>query len=645
MKNVFYLIIPLVFVFVLSACGKNANMYIVSFETNIDIKIDDIVLSEGSVLKLSDLPVKDVDGHEFYGWYVDSNFQEEFIETIISTNLVIYGKYVEYSAIPEVKALNTLKVVNKTYVDITLSEWALGYDVIWESSNENAISNSGKYMFVSEDTEVTLKASIASGDKVFTKEFKILVQIFPYETLFNTAIQAIKFESLITKDITLRTSFGNGIIGEWSSSDENVISNSGVVTRGDIEKIVTLTLKLKLNDKEKTSTFELTVSKKDPDMSNPQYFIDSLSSNDLDVNKTIMNIDEIKSYNQIVLNSSGTNVVDLTILDQTVTGTYVNGRITNYSSISKYKIYNNGVVITSAQQQAILDNRNLSAIPSSVNVKYAVSTNHTSLRSYPTEFYSETSAIDRFQETGFSTGIPMIVYHQSLDKNWYYVRMYNYDGWVKASDIALCSRDEFLKFCKPENFIVVLTNLLKVEEQYIRMGYKLPYKSKTETTYILEFPTRNIEGNLILKDVVLNKSDEISDGFIPYNYTNLLQQGFKLLNMKYSWGDKIYDGLDCSSTMAAIYSCFGFVIGRNTSNQWKTNIYGKSFSSFSESEMKKYQVGTLIFTSSHVMMYIGTDANGNCWLLHNTTSGNICKLQTLKDYGTGSIRYTLVFHN
>jgi len=40
-------------------------------------------------------------------------------------------------------------------------------------------------------------------------------------------------------------------------------------------------------------------------------------------------------------------------------------------------------------------------------------------------------------------------------------------------------------------------------------------------------------------------------------------------------------------------------------------------------------------------MLLGVDQSGTAWLLHNTTSGNICKLQTLQSYGTSSILYIL----
>ena len=53
---------------------------------------------------------------------------------------------------------------------------------------------------------------------------------------------------------------------------------------------------------------------------------------------------------------------------------------------------------------------------------------------------------------------------------------------------------------------------------------------------------------------------------------------------------------------------------------------------------KKYNPGTMIFSSGHVMLYIGENANGSSYILHNTTSGNgECILQALSSYGGSRI--------
>src|SRR5690606_14498292 len=98
-----------------------------------------------------------------------------------------------------------------------------------------------------------------------------------------------------------------------------------------------------------------------------------------------------------------------------------------------------------------------------------------------------------------------------------------------------------------------------INDQIIRMGYTIPYASKTSEAFELEFPTRKSDGTLEIKNISYPNDGSVSDGYIEYTYKNLLTQAYKLVGMQYSWGDKITDGLDCSSTQAAIYNCFGFI--------------------------------------------------------------------------------------
>ena len=90
--------------------------------------------------------------------------------------------------------------------------------------------------------------------------------------------------------------------------------------------------------------------------------------------------------------------------------------------------------------------------------------------------------------------------------------------------------------------------------------------------------------------------------------------------------------------MNAIYRCFGFVMPRNTSNQNAIPTFGSKVSGVTNSSIQNYKPGTMIFSSSHVMLYIGENASGEAYILHNTTSGNgECILQALNSYGGSKI--------
>ena len=126
-------------------------------------------------------------------------------------------------------------------------------------------------------------------------------------------------------------------------------------------------------------------------------------------------------------------------------------------------------------------------------------------------------------------------------------------------------------------------------------------------------------------------------------YENLYKQAFKLLGIIYSWGDKEKEGRDCSSTQKEVYASFGFKLPRNAGSQNKIPSYGSKPAGITIKElMTDYHPGTLIFSSGHVMMYIGEDEEGISYIFHNTSAGNgECILQRVDSYGIYKIIGTL----
>jgi hypothetical protein len=86
---------------------------------------------------------------------------------------------------------------------------------------------------------------------------------------------------------------------------------------------------------------------------------------------------------------------------------------------------------------------------------------------------------------------------------------------------------------------------------------------------------------------------------------------------------------------------------RNTSNQRKIDNYGINVNGINGAYLKaNYRPGSLIFSSGHVMMYIGEDLNGKSYILHNTSSNDgKCILQSLDSYGGNKIIAVLKLYN
>ena len=354
-----------------------------------------------------------------------------------------------------------------------------------------------------------------------------------------------------------------------------------------------------------------------------------------------MSAQEIASFNEKVYSDASlTKVKNVLTLAATVNSSYVKNMIDSYTNINKYTVYNNSTnqAFSSAEKTEILNNRNYNNVPSTVNVKYGVIIDFAWMRTYPTNHYSDKYSMDRFQETTLNVGEGVAIYHSSLDGNWYLVQAENYFGWVEKKHIAECSYEELESFLNPSDNIVVISDYVLIENKHVRMGQSFPLVSVTNDSYTINFPTRNSSGNLELKAITVNKDNNYSQGYLTYNYYNVYTQAFKLLGIDYSWGDKDKYGRDCSSTMNAIYRCFGFVMPRNTTNQNAIPTFGSKVSGVTNSSIQNYKPGTMIFSSGHVMLYIGENASGEAYILHNTTSGNgECILQTLNSFGGSRI--------
>ena len=377
----------------------------------------------------------------------------------------------------------------------------------------------------------------------------------------------------------------------------------------------------------------------DFDKENVNYWLQTISAK-FDIDKVILTQVEINQYNQTIINSyNKTKVVDVTLLNQNTSKDEIKRLIENYSNIYRYTVFNETTKkeLSADELKAILDNRDLENING--EIKYGIITDFSLMRSYPTMHFSSDYDMDRFQETSLNVGEGVFIYHTSKDGNWYFVQAENYNGWVKKSTVGLCSYEELNSFLKNEDRIVVISDYVILEKAHVRMGQSFPKLSENGNTYTINFPTRNANGALILKELTIEKGSNYSDGYLEYTYENILKQAFKILGIDYSWGDKDKFGRDCSSTQNAIYKTFGFMMPRNTSNQLSIPTYGKTVNGISSNLMQKnYQPGTLIFTSGHVMMYIGEDENGVSYLYHNTTSnGGGCIIQPLEEYGTSRI--------
>ena len=387
------------------------------------------------------------------------------------------------------------------------------------------------------------------------------------------------------------------------------------------------------NDEKISATVTITVI--GYSISEVEYWLSSLASKNYNPYEMLLNQTQINTYNQIITaNYSLTKTTDILTESETITQNSLLMKIESYSNLNTYSVYNEfGIPIGQPDKTLIANNRNLNNIPSIVNVNYGLITNFCAVRSYPTTYYSRYSYQDMFQETALNVGEGVIIYHTSYDGNWFFVQAQNYYGWIEKLNVAVCTKQEMLNFLSATDFILVISDYVMIENVNIRMGQKFPIISESLNHYIINFPTRNNNGILNLQEIEIAKTTDYHRGYLEYTTANVLIQAFKLIGINYSWGDKNVLGRDCSSTQNAVYACFGFKMPRNTSNQRVIPGYSENVSGLNETKLKTLKPGSLIFTRSHVLMYIGENENGVPYVFHNTSSGSpSCRIQSFSSY-------------
>jgi len=368
----------------------------------------------------------------------------------------------------------------------------------------------------------------------------------------------------------------------------------------------------------------------------------------------LMTKEEIQEQNGKNYRASGTKLVKL-------------GEVTKYSvaeviamiedySLPSRKYYDNRE-ISSSDKEALLQARNLSALRArasqDIEPEYGILVENTNLRSFPSDKRLTSQVQGRFdylQETRLLITEPVLVLHRSPDGAWCFVQAENYCGWIKDTAIAYCTKEELCAVAaamadvEGEQIAIVTKNgkfRIGEQEVYFRMGTRLLRSDANqcdEESVTFRLPYREENSSLAWETVSVKRIDADGElcftiGYLPYTRANVIRLAVRLLDAPYAWGDapsfgadaaEVGDnGMDCSSTVSAIFRCFGFVLPRNTGTQRKMECEKQELSALGTKERQEVldslQGGELLYTSGHVMLYLG-QADGVDYVLHNTST-------------------------
>ncbi len=267
-----------------------------------------------------------------------------------------------------------------------------------------------------------------------------------------------------------------------------------------------------------------------------------------------------------------------------------------------------------------------------ISTRFAITTKYSEIRILPTDIaiYSNPNSldIDKMQEESIDIGTPLAILCQTKNKRWSYAIAPREEGWIKTENIAFTDKKNIEKWNSYKKIAVAtdvktdifLDKNLKQYLGYIRMGTFFPLKKKKKDFVIVQIPTTDENGNLVITDGYISKSS-VNVGFLEYTQRKVLVQAFKHLNSPYGWGGS--DGeQDCSGILGQIFNCFGIILPENSAQKIKCGQI-TTMDRYEDINVKKQKIMenavpgmSFIYLKGHIMLYIGYEQN-EPYVLHD----------------------------
>jgi len=280
-------------------------------------------------------------------------------------------------------------------------------------------------------------------------------------------------------------------------------------------------------------------------------------------------------------------------------------------------------------------------------IRKGICIKRSTIRNIPVEtFYSDDPQFwfdDVNQISGILMNEPVLVLWESKDKQWYLIQSYYSAGWIRQSDIALCSDAEFTKYFdytkrdSPDFITVTADQFTLPKENIFSSENEAPSSTFAEESplfmgtylnladwkninlreqfadrvphscYLAELPYKKADGTLG-KYYAAVPAGICCKGLMPYTKANTINLAFKSLGKRYGWGG-MENERDCTGYTKDLYRCFGFNFGKNSAAQaampGKT-VYFKNLSRSQKAAiLDTLEAGTLLYYYGHVFVYLG----------------------------------------
>ncbi len=347
---------------------------------------------------------------------------------------------------------------------------------------------------------------------------------------------------------------------------------------------------------------------------------------------------DLDMLNLQIRQKSANTIVDLVNYPEKVYVQWMTNKITATMALGKFqnaevpKLFRNGAPLTEFSFTQAKKNCGLDALPAVCVVRYALTTGRTNLRLLPDEvgwFTDESDThYDQLQGTAIDPGEPVIVLIDSQDKEFVFVETRTYAGWVKPSALAFTDKATWMKYVAPQNYLTVIASRKTIPQgkAFYQMGGRVLLRApdlQKDGSWAINVPTVDANGILIEEGLNIPNDKFVVKGVLACSENNLIRQAFRFLGEGYGWGG-LENNVDCSAFVQDVYRSVGIELPRDADKQEKAMARSISLKNMTREQrleiLKKSKPGSLLFTKGHVMMYLGTDDNGEPLIIHAASS-------------------------
>ncbi|PIH04506.1 immunoglobulin-like domain-containing protein [Clostridium combesii] len=221
------------------------------------------------------------------------------------------------------KAKLNLEDLNNIIGDLNLPiKGENGVEIAWKSTNVNIVNSTGKVTrpkATEGDAVITLTATLSKGEAKDTKDFVVTVKAkeFTDEELVDISLKDLKLEGNLNSvidniNLPIRDE-KNKVSIEWKSSNNDILSNTGVVKRTNKDENITLTAVLKKGTVKKNKEFNIIVKGNEVKTEDTLKLIsDSLKIDNINSIEKDINLETSLDGANIIWKSSNEAIIDNT---------------------------------------------------------------------------------------------------------------------------------------------------------------------------------------------------------------------------------------------------------------------------------------------------------------------------------------------